>query len=77
VADSPPTSRIARTRRFGGLVAGHPFIHVPPVDTSRSRRRVLVTELIEGRRFEQVKRLDETETPHSGDLPDARARRPP
>jgi predicted unusual protein kinase regulating ubiquinone biosynthesis (AarF/ABC1/UbiB family) len=37
---------------------GHPFVHVPAVDTSRSSRRVLVTELIEGKRFEEVKRLD-------------------
>ena len=28
---------------------GHPFVFVPPVDTSRSRRRVLVTEFLEGR----------------------------
>jgi predicted unusual protein kinase regulating ubiquinone biosynthesis (AarF/ABC1/UbiB family) len=36
---------------------GHPFVHVPAVDTSRSSRRVLVSELLEGRRFEEVKRL--------------------
>src|SRR5918996_6554352 len=36
---------------------GHPFVHVPAVDTTRSSRRVLVTELLEGRRFEEVKRL--------------------
>jgi hypothetical protein len=38
---------------------GHTFVHVPPVDTRLSRRRVLVTELLEGRRFEAVKALDE------------------
>ena len=34
---------------------GHPFAYVPPVDTELSHRRVLVTELIVGRRFEAVK----------------------
>jgi predicted unusual protein kinase regulating ubiquinone biosynthesis (AarF/ABC1/UbiB family) len=36
---------------------GHPFVHVPAVDTARSSRRVLVSELLEGRRFEEVKGL--------------------
>ena len=40
---------------------GHPFVHVPPVDTGLSRRRVLVTEYLEGRRFEAVKALPEPE----------------
>ena len=40
---------------------GHPFVHVPPVDTGLSRRRVLVTEYLEGRRFEAVKALPEAE----------------
>jgi predicted unusual protein kinase regulating ubiquinone biosynthesis (AarF/ABC1/UbiB family) len=40
---------------------GHPFAFVPPVDTSLSSRRVLVTELIEGDRFEAVKELGNAE----------------
>ncbi len=40
---------------------GHPHAYVPPVDTALSSRRVLVTELLEGRRFEQVKALAEPE----------------
>jgi predicted unusual protein kinase regulating ubiquinone biosynthesis (AarF/ABC1/UbiB family) len=40
---------------------GHPFAHVPAVDTSLSSRRVLVTELLSGRRFEEVKRLADAE----------------
>jgi len=36
---------------------GHPLVHVPAVHTSLSSRRVLVTELLEGRRFEEVKGL--------------------
>src|SRR5215210_7702798 len=40
---------------------GHPFVFVPAVDTRLSSRRLLVTELIEGRRFEEVKRLGDPE----------------
>jgi predicted unusual protein kinase regulating ubiquinone biosynthesis (AarF/ABC1/UbiB family) len=46
----------------------HPFVHVPPVDTQRSRRRVLVTELISGKRFEEVKRLDEAGRDRFGEI---------
>ena len=47
---------------------GHPFVHVPPVDTSLSSRRVLVTELLEGRRFEAVKALGEAERDRFGEI---------
>jgi predicted unusual protein kinase regulating ubiquinone biosynthesis (AarF/ABC1/UbiB family) len=40
---------------------GHPLVHVPAVDTALSARRVLVTELLVGRRFEEVKRLSAPE----------------
>ena len=40
---------------------GHPLAHVPAVDTMLSSRRVLVTELLVGRRFEEVKQLDAPE----------------
>jgi predicted unusual protein kinase regulating ubiquinone biosynthesis (AarF/ABC1/UbiB family) len=40
---------------------GHPFAHVPAVYTSLSSRRVLVTELLSGRRFEDVKQLPDAE----------------
>jgi predicted unusual protein kinase regulating ubiquinone biosynthesis (AarF/ABC1/UbiB family) len=46
----------------------HPFVFVPPVDTARSRRRVLVTELLYGRRFEEIKRLDEAERDRYGEI---------
>jgi predicted unusual protein kinase regulating ubiquinone biosynthesis (AarF/ABC1/UbiB family) len=39
----------------------HPFAHVPAVYTSLSSRRVLVTELLSGRRFEEVKQLPDAE----------------
>ena len=47
---------------------GHPFVFVPPVDTLRSRRRVLVTELIEGERFEAVKRHDQATRDRFGEI---------
>jgi predicted unusual protein kinase regulating ubiquinone biosynthesis (AarF/ABC1/UbiB family) len=47
---------------------GHPLVHVPEVDTSRSSRRVLVTELLEGRRFEEVKRLDDEARDRFGEI---------
>jgi predicted unusual protein kinase regulating ubiquinone biosynthesis (AarF/ABC1/UbiB family) len=40
---------------------GHPFIRVPAVDTSLSTRRVLVTELVRGRGFAEVKHLGDGE----------------
>ncbi len=47
---------------------GHPFAHVPPVHTRLSSRRVLVTELLEGRRFEEVKALDEAQRDRFGEI---------
>ena len=47
---------------------GHPFAHVPTVHTSLSSRRVLVTELLEGRRFEEVKALDDAERDRFGEI---------
>ncbi len=46
----------------------HPFVYVPPVDTQLSRRRVLVTEYLEGRKFEAVKQLDEAERDRVGEI---------
>ena len=46
----------------------HPFVHVPPVDTSLSRRRVLVTHFIEGRKFEAVKQLDDAQRDRFGEI---------
>ena len=48
-------------RRVGRAFRGHPFITVPGVDTSLSTRRVLVTDFVEARDFEHVKRLSEAE----------------
>jgi predicted unusual protein kinase regulating ubiquinone biosynthesis (AarF/ABC1/UbiB family) len=54
--------RIARLRR------GHPFIAVPAVHTELSTRRVLVSEYIEGERFEVVRRSDEPQRDRYGEI---------
>ena len=46
----------------------HPFVHVPAVHSELSSRRVLVTELLEGRRFEEVKRLGAAERDRFGEI---------
>jgi predicted unusual protein kinase regulating ubiquinone biosynthesis (AarF/ABC1/UbiB family) len=46
-------------RRVYRLRRDHPFISVPAVNTELSTRRALVSEYIEGERFEAVRRLDE------------------
>jgi predicted unusual protein kinase regulating ubiquinone biosynthesis (AarF/ABC1/UbiB family) len=44
----------ANHRRMARFWRRHPFIRVPAVDTALSRRRVLVTEWVDGMSFEQV-----------------------
>jgi len=46
----------------------HPFAYVPEVFTELSSRRVLVTELIEGARFEEIKRRDEATRDRVGEI---------
>src|SRR4051794_13703431 len=46
----------------------HPFAYVPPVDTQLSHRRILVTELLKGRRFEEVKQLPDAERDRFGEI---------
>jgi predicted unusual protein kinase regulating ubiquinone biosynthesis (AarF/ABC1/UbiB family) len=46
----------------------HPFAHVPAVHTALSSRRVLVTELLEGRRFDEVKALDDAARDRFGEI---------
>jgi len=55
-------------RSFSRAYRGHPFIYVPDVITRLSRRRVLVTELVEGIGFEQVKQLDQEERSRFGEI---------
>jgi predicted unusual protein kinase regulating ubiquinone biosynthesis (AarF/ABC1/UbiB family) len=55
-------------RTFSRAYRGHPFIYVPDVITRLSRRRVLVTELVDGIGFEEVKGLDEDERSRFGEI---------
>ncbi|HEX2468659.1 MAG TPA: AarF/ABC1/UbiB kinase family protein [Solirubrobacterales bacterium] len=55
-------------RTFARGYRGHPFIYVPDVITRLSRRRVLVTEYVEGRGFEQVKKLSDEERSRFGEI---------
>ena len=55
-------------RRIERLMRGHPFIRVPRVNTDLSTRRVLVSEYVEGDRFEVVRRADEAERDRYGEI---------
>jgi predicted unusual protein kinase regulating ubiquinone biosynthesis (AarF/ABC1/UbiB family) len=47
---------------------GHPFIVVPEVVTALSRRRVLVTELVDGRGFAHMQALGQAERDRIGEI---------
>ncbi len=55
-------------RAFARAYRGHPFIHVPDVLTRLSHRRVLVTEYVSGRDFEQVKELPDSDRSRFGEI---------
>ena len=55
-------------RRVGRLYRRHPFITVPRVRTDLSTRRVLVSEYIEGERFEAVRTLDQAQRDRYGEI---------
>jgi predicted unusual protein kinase regulating ubiquinone biosynthesis (AarF/ABC1/UbiB family) len=55
-------------RRIERLMRGHPFVRVPRVHTSLSTRRVLVSEYVEGQRFEAVRRADEAQRDSYGEI---------
>ncbi len=55
-------------RRIERLMRGHPFIRLPRVHTDLSTRRVLVSEYIEGERFEAVRQADEAERDRYGEI---------
>ncbi len=46
-------------RRLERAYRGHPFAKIPRVRTDLSARRVLVSEFLDGHRFDQVKQLDQ------------------
>jgi predicted unusual protein kinase regulating ubiquinone biosynthesis (AarF/ABC1/UbiB family) len=55
-------------RTFARAYRDHPFVYVPDVYTRLSRRRVLVTEYVEGLQFEQVKELADEERSRFGEI---------
>ncbi len=55
-------------RRIERLMRGHPFVRVPRVHTDLSTRRVLVSEYVEGDRFEVVRRADEADRDRYGEI---------
>ena len=55
-------------RSFSRAYAGHPFIYVPDVISRLSRRRVLVTEFVEGLDFEAIKELDQEQRNRFGEI---------
>ncbi|MCU0230117.1 MAG: AarF/ABC1/UbiB kinase family protein [Acidobacteria bacterium] len=55
-------------RRVERLMRGHPFARVPHVHADLSTRRVLVSEYVEGERFEAVRRADEAVRDRYGEI---------
>jgi predicted unusual protein kinase regulating ubiquinone biosynthesis (AarF/ABC1/UbiB family) len=55
-------------RRIERLMRGHPFIRIPHVYSDLSTRRALVSEYIEGERFEAVRRASEPERDRYGEI---------
>jgi predicted unusual protein kinase regulating ubiquinone biosynthesis (AarF/ABC1/UbiB family) len=55
-------------RSFARAYREHPFIYVPEVVTRLSRRRVLVTEFVSGRGFEEIKELPQEERSRFGEI---------
>src|SRR5688500_9252530 len=55
-------------RSFARGYRGHPFIYVPDVITRLSRRRVLVTEWVDGMSFEEVKGLPQDQKDRFGEI---------
>jgi predicted unusual protein kinase regulating ubiquinone biosynthesis (AarF/ABC1/UbiB family) len=55
-------------RTFSRGYRGHPFIYVPDVITRLSRRRVLVTEWVDGHGFEYVKEQSQEEKDRFGEI---------
>ena len=55
-------------RRIERLMRGHPFLRVPRVRLDLSTRRVLVSEYVEGERFEAVRQADEAQRDRYGEI---------
>src|SRR5438270_5587856 len=55
-------------RTFARAYRGHPFIYVPDVVTRLSRRRVLVTEWVDGHGFDYVKEQSQDDRDRFGEI---------
>ena len=55
-------------RRIERRMRGHPFVRVPRIRTDLSTRRVLVSEYVEGDRFEVVRRAEEAQRDRYGEI---------
>ena len=58
----------ANQRSLSRIYRGHPFIVVPEVVTSLSRERVIVSEFVDGRGFEELKQLPQEERDRLGEI---------
>jgi predicted unusual protein kinase regulating ubiquinone biosynthesis (AarF/ABC1/UbiB family) len=54
-------------RRLARIFRGHPFIDIPDVLTSLSHERVIVSEFVSGRGFEEMKQLPQDERNRIGE----------
>jgi predicted unusual protein kinase regulating ubiquinone biosynthesis (AarF/ABC1/UbiB family) len=54
-------------RRLARIFRGHPFIVIPDVVTSLSHERVIVSEFVAGRGFEEMKQLPQAERDRIGE----------
>jgi hypothetical protein len=55
-------------RRLARLFRGHPHVYVPRVHSDLSTQRVLVTEYVDGLRFNEIARLDEAQRDRIGEI---------
>jgi len=55
-------------RRIARIYKGHPFIVVPDVVSGLSRERVIVSDFVEGRGFEEMKGLPQAERDQIGEI---------
>ena len=55
-------------RALARIFRGHPFIVVPDVVTALSHERVIVSEFVEGRGFEEIKQLPQAERDRIGEI---------
>ena len=55
-------------RQIERLMHGHPFVRVPSVRSDLSTRRVLVTEYVDGERFEAVRQAEQAQRDRFGEI---------